>query len=128
MDTSRNGVTDKCIRTNGSNWCNVNGAGFGVQPTSETNDDLTDAFVWVKPGGESDGTSDPSSPTYDPTYGQSDGKSTKQSFILHTNTTNHSLYSLQAIPNSRSVEPGSICTARGECCFGPLYNRWMMLC
>jgi len=46
-------------------WCNVQGAGFGPRPTTNTGNDLVDAFVWVKPGGESDGTSDQSAVRYD---------------------------------------------------------------
>jgi cellulose 1,4-beta-cellobiosidase len=34
--------------------------------------ELSDAFVWVKPGGESDGTSDTSSARYDSFCGLSD--------------------------------------------------------
>ncbi|KAL1305513.1 hypothetical protein AAFC00_002381 [Neodothiora populina] len=70
VDTSRNGRVG--LRTYGGNWCNVKGAGFGIRPTSETDDDLCDAFVWVKPGGESDGGSDPSLPGYDPTCANAD--------------------------------------------------------
>lgn len=33
-------------------WCNVQGAGFGPRPTTNTGNPLVDAFVWVKPGGE----------------------------------------------------------------------------
>lgn len=33
-------------------WCNVQGAGFGPRPTTNTGSDLVDALVWVKPGGE----------------------------------------------------------------------------
>lgn len=55
-------------------WCNVNGAGFGKRPTAETDLDLLDAFVWVKPGGESDGTSDSSAVRYDSFCGKDDGK------------------------------------------------------
>ena len=54
-------------------WCNVNGAGFGVRPTTETGDTNTDAFVWVKPGGESDGTSDTGAVRYDSFCGKEDG-------------------------------------------------------
>jgi len=54
-------------------WCNVNEAGFGVRPTSSTGDANTDAFVWVKPGGESDGTSNPNSYYYDSFCGKADG-------------------------------------------------------
>ncbi|KAI0389833.1 1, 4-beta cellobiohydrolase [Xylariaceae sp. FL0594] len=69
-DTGRNGVTG--LRQEWGNWCNVNGAGFGVRPTSSTGDDLADAFVWGKPGGESDGTSDTSATRYDSFCGKSD--------------------------------------------------------
>ncbi|KXX74022.1 Exoglucanase-6A [Madurella mycetomatis] len=47
------------------NWCNSIGTGFGMRPTSNTGLDYQDAFVWVKPGGESDGTSDTSAVRYD---------------------------------------------------------------
>jgi cellulose 1,4-beta-cellobiosidase len=53
-------------------WCNVIGTGFGVRPTTNTGDPLEDAFVWIKPGGESDGTSNSSSARYDAHCGYSD--------------------------------------------------------
>ncbi|KAK5658358.1 hypothetical protein OQA88_2334 [Cercophora sp. LCS_1] len=63
MDTSRNGVLG--VRADWTEWCNVDGAGFGRLPTSEgTGLELADAFVWVKGGGVSDGTSDSSSVNY----------------------------------------------------------------
>ncbi|KAK0744603.1 1, 4-beta cellobiohydrolase [Apiosordaria backusii] len=37
-------------------WCNVSPAGFGQPFTTNTNNPNVDAIVWVKPGGESDGT------------------------------------------------------------------------
>lgn len=46
--------------------------GFGVRPTTDTGDELVDAFVWVKPGGESDGTSDTSAERYDAHCGYAD--------------------------------------------------------
>lgn len=46
-------------------WCNVVGTGFGMRPTANTASDLVDAFVWVKPGGECDGTSDTTAVRYD---------------------------------------------------------------
>ncbi|KAL2684491.1 hypothetical protein Neosp_005569 [[Neocosmospora] mangrovei] len=46
-------------------WCNSKGTGFGIRPSANTGDSLLDAFVWVKPGGESDGTSDTSATRYD---------------------------------------------------------------
>jgi len=53
-------------------WCNVIGTGFGTRPTADTDDDLLDAIVWVKPGGECDGTSDTSAARYDYHCGLSD--------------------------------------------------------
>lgn len=52
-------------QTEWGHWCNIKGAGFGVKPTTVTGDELVDALVWVKPGGESDGTSDSSATRYD---------------------------------------------------------------
>ncbi|CAJ2502638.1 Uu.00g100320.m01.CDS01 [Anthostomella pinea] len=69
-DTGRNAVTG--LRLEWGDWCNVNGAGFGVRPTSDTGDELTDAFVWGKPGGESDGTSDTTATRYDSFCGKDD--------------------------------------------------------
>jgi len=37
---------------------------------SDTGDDLEDVFVWVKPGGESDGTSGPTAARYDSFWGR----------------------------------------------------------
>ena len=70
VDTGRNGVQG--LRQEWGHWCNVNGAGFGVRPTANTGSNLVDAFVWVKPGGESDGTSDTSADRYDSFCGMSD--------------------------------------------------------
>jgi cellulose 1,4-beta-cellobiosidase len=70
VDTSRNGVQG--LRDEWGDWCNVDGAGFGPRPTSNTGQELTDAFVWVKPGGESDGTSDTSANRYDSFCGKPD--------------------------------------------------------
>lgn len=69
--TGRNGVQPTQQNAWGD-WCNVKGTGFGVRPTRNTGDDLEDAFVWVKPGGESDGTSDTTSSRYDAHCGYSD--------------------------------------------------------
>jgi cellulose 1,4-beta-cellobiosidase len=38
-------------------WCNQIGAGIGARPTANTGITNVDAFVWVKPPGESDGVS-----------------------------------------------------------------------
>ncbi|TID22342.1 exoglucanase 2 [Venturia nashicola] len=58
MDTSRSGKypTDQ---KHWGNWCNAKGTGFGRRPAVSKESPLLDAFVWVKPGGESDGTSTP---------------------------------------------------------------------
>ncbi|KAI1110561.1 1, 4-beta cellobiohydrolase [Nemania sp. NC0429] len=46
-------------------WCNAKGTGFGLRPSANTGDALLDAFVWIKPGGECDGTSNTSAARYD---------------------------------------------------------------
>jgi cellulose 1,4-beta-cellobiosidase len=66
VDTGRNAVTG--LRLEWGDWCNVNGAGFGVRPTSTTGSSLVDSFVWVKPGG----TSDSSATRYDSFCGKED--------------------------------------------------------
>jgi cellulose 1,4-beta-cellobiosidase len=43
-------------RIHKGNWCNQNGAGIGARPTANPAAGI-DAFVWVKPPGESDGSS-----------------------------------------------------------------------
>ena len=50
IDTSRNG--------NGSTggWCNLLGKALGKTPTMDTRYTRADAFLWIKPPGESDGT------------------------------------------------------------------------
>ncbi|KAI9286527.1 1, 4-beta cellobiohydrolase [Umbelopsis sp. AD052] len=70
VDTGRNGVQN--IRAAWGDWCNVVGAGFGVRPTTNTGVANVDAFMWVKPGGEGDGTSNSTAPRYDFHCGQSD--------------------------------------------------------
>jgi cellulose 1,4-beta-cellobiosidase len=70
VDVGRNGVTG--LRLEWGDWCNVNGAGFGARPTSTTGSSYADALVWVKPGGESDGTSDTSATRYDSFCGHED--------------------------------------------------------
>ncbi|KDR68794.1 hypothetical protein GALMADRAFT_104642 [Galerina marginata CBS 339.88] len=58
------------VRTDWGQWCNVKNAGFGTRPTTSQavlNNTFVDAIVWVKPGGESDGTSDSTSPRFDTT-------------------------------------------------------------
>lgn len=63
IDTSRNGKGG--IRSNWGDWCNVHGAGLGERPRAAPAPGI-DAYYWVKPPGESDGSSDPSGPRFDP--------------------------------------------------------------
>ncbi|KAI1827533.1 carbohydrate-binding module family 1 [Xylaria intraflava] len=70
-DTSRNGKQPTGQQQWGD-WCNAVDTGFGARPSSDTGSDLLDAFVWVKPGGECDGTSDTTAARYDFHCGQSD--------------------------------------------------------
>jgi cellulose 1,4-beta-cellobiosidase len=62
IDTSRNGRGG--IRSEWGAWCNVGGAGIGERPAVSPRPGL-DAYVWVKPPGESDGTSDSTAPRFD---------------------------------------------------------------
>ncbi|KAG6907255.1 Beta-glucosidase cel3A [Tephrocybe rancida] len=70
VDQGRSGVQN--IRSQWGDWCNVLGAGFGTHPTLSTGSSLIDAIVWVKPGGECDGTSNTSAARYDAHCGLSD--------------------------------------------------------
>jgi len=57
IDTSRNG--NPSARDNCANWCNIRDAKLGLPPTSSTLDDeVVDAYFWVKPPGVSDGCSE----------------------------------------------------------------------
>jgi cellulose 1,4-beta-cellobiosidase len=69
VDTSRNGRPG--IRSRWGNWCNVRGAGLGPRPRAAPAP-LVDAFFWVKPPGESDGTSDVGAARFDPTCASAD--------------------------------------------------------
>ena len=62
VDTSRNGRGG--IRHEWGAWCNVRGAGLGPRPVATPRPGI-DAYVWIKPPGESDGVSDPSAPRFD---------------------------------------------------------------
>jgi cellulose 1,4-beta-cellobiosidase len=62
IDTGRGGRDG--IRTQWGNWCNVKGAGLGPLPRAAPAP-LLDAFLWVRPPGESDGTSNPRAPHFD---------------------------------------------------------------
>ena len=59
-------------REHRGNWCNVSGAGVGERPQTLPygSESVVEAFVWIKPPGESDGTSDSSQ-----TEPDSEGKS-----------------------------------------------------
>jgi endoglucanase len=52
IDTGRNGRGP----TADYQWCNPDGRGLGIAPTTDTRAPLVDAFLWIKPPGESDGT------------------------------------------------------------------------
>lgn len=112
VDTGRNAVQG--LRDAWGDWCNVNGAGFGVRPTSDTGVTLADAFVWVKPGGESDGTSDSSATRYDSMCGLDDGAYMTSSYSRST-WSDSNINSLQAIARSRLMEPGLLRDAVEEC-------------
>ena len=64
-DTSRNGK--KTDRKHPGEWCNQTGCGIGARPKASpiSGMEYLDAFYWVKPIGESDGTSDTSAKRYD---------------------------------------------------------------
>jgi cellulose 1,4-beta-cellobiosidase len=62
VDTSRNGRAG--IRSKPGSWCNVRGAGLGERPRA-TPAPLVDAYLWMKPPGESDGGADPSKAGFD---------------------------------------------------------------
>ena len=51
IDTSRNGRGGSTPYE----WCNAPGRALGTAPTTRTGHPLVDAFLWVKPPGESDG-------------------------------------------------------------------------
>lgn len=56
IDTSRNGkgAPDKSV-TGDLRWCNPSGRGLGNLPTTTTNAENIDAYLWIKIPGESDG-------------------------------------------------------------------------
>lgn len=59
IDTSRNGAGP------GNTWCDPGGRALGLDPTANTGYSYVDAFLWVKPPGESDGCADAAG-TFDP--------------------------------------------------------------
>jgi endoglucanase len=58
VDTSRNGngAPAGFQPKDERNWCNPDGRALGAPPTTNTGEPLCDAFYWIKPPGESDGT------------------------------------------------------------------------
>lgn len=50
IDTSRNGNGPY-----GNDWCNPPGRALGIPPTTRTDSELCDAYLWIKVPGESDG-------------------------------------------------------------------------
>jgi endoglucanase len=66
IDTSRNGRGPR-----GGEWCNPPGRGLGARPTTHTSDPRADAFLYIKPPGESDGSchgADPPAGAWWPQY------------------------------------------------------------
>ena len=56
IDTSRNGNGAAPAQSDGSpSWCNPPGRAVGQSPTTHTGRALVDAYLWVKPPGNSDG-------------------------------------------------------------------------
>ncbi|MCX5412370.1 glycoside hydrolase family 6 protein [Streptomyces sp. NBC_00059] len=55
IDTSRNGNGPYEGGDPAETWCNPPGRALGEPPTTETGDELVDAYLWVKRPGESDG-------------------------------------------------------------------------
>lgn len=57
IDTSRNGLGSISAGANGGapGWCNPPGRALGKRPTTDTGSAHIDAFLWIKPPGESDG-------------------------------------------------------------------------
>ncbi len=59
IDTSRNGQGPWDARgteySDPEDWCNPPARGLGITPTTDTGNDLVDAYLWIKVPGESDG-------------------------------------------------------------------------
>lgn len=70
IDTARNGKGG--LRRKWGEWCNVKGAGLGERPQAIIDEPPIDAYLWIKPPGESDGVSDPSQPRFDPSCNSAD--------------------------------------------------------
>ncbi|WP_121253719.1 glycoside hydrolase family 6 protein [Nocardioides ferulae] len=63
IDTSRNGRGPLASDPTGPTWCNPAGRALGDPPTTQTGRPLVDAWLWVKPPGESDGSCRPGEPS-----------------------------------------------------------------
>lgn len=66
IDTSRNGLGPIASGTNTAgapDWCNPPGRALGKRPTTKTGQSNVDAWLWIKPPGESDGQCHPGDPT-----------------------------------------------------------------
>ncbi|MFI6286547.1 glycoside hydrolase family 6 protein [Streptomyces sp. NPDC051018] len=55
VDTGRNGNGAPTAGDPRESWCNPPGRALGEPPTVKTGDPLVDAYLWIKPPGESDG-------------------------------------------------------------------------
>ncbi len=62
VDTGRNGNGPDMNPADAPTWCNPPGRALGVHPTLATGDLKVDAFLWIKPPGESDGACRPGAP------------------------------------------------------------------
>src|SRR5665647_875494 len=78
IDTSRNGqgpwdwaAAGYSDAGTAQDWCNPPGRGLGIAPSTDTENDLVDAYLWIKVPGESDGscTRDGSTGDMDPERG-----------------------------------------------------------
>jgi endoglucanase len=75
IDTSRNGQGpwQPGAYPDAMDWCNPPGRGLGYAPTTDTDNDLVDAYLWIKIPGESDGECTrglgPAGETVDPEWG-----------------------------------------------------------
>lgn len=64
VDTSRNGLGRDTSGNGGQpEWCNPPGRALGTRPTTQTDDPLADAYLWIKTPGESDGNCHAGDPT-----------------------------------------------------------------
>ncbi|WP_437957143.1 glycoside hydrolase family 6 protein [Sorangium sp. So ce119] len=84
IDTSRNGVGN--IRDDWGYWCNNIGAGMGERPKANPGGATNlDAFYWVKPPGDSDGTADTTAERFDAFcgYDNADQRAPEAGFWFH---------------------------------------------